>query len=197
MYENVFSFVRVDNDVVADSDEYEVSHGVREGSVLSPLLFTVFIDSVIEMLFSNDVSVQPLLPGIDPRALLFADDIALIAASAQDLQVLLDKACVHANKMNYQLSAKKSCYMIFGDSSWDDMDVNFIKLKTQTGHDKINTVSGAIESVPFRRVDRFKYLVFMFHESLGGHPHAVELCEAKKKFLVVRLLTAMTPLVQE
>eukprot|EP00633_Aureoumbra_lagunensis_P009912 CAMPEP_0197305548 /NCGR_PEP_ID=MMETSP0891-20130614/1710_1 /TAXON_ID=44058 ORGANISM="Aureoumbra lagunensis, Strain CCMP1510" /NCGR_SAMPLE_ID=MMETSP0891 /ASSEMBLY_ACC=CAM_ASM_000534 /LENGTH=69 /DNA_ID=CAMNT_0042786731 /DNA_START=1 /DNA_END=207 /DNA_ORIENTATION=+ len=69
--------------------------------------------------------------------------------------------------------------MIFGDSSWDDMDVNFIKLKTQTGHDKINTVSGAIESVPFRRVDRFKYLVFMFHESLGGHPHAVELCEAK------------------
>jgi len=51
MYENVFSFVRVDNDVVADSDEYEVSHGVREGSVLSPLIFTVFIDSVIEMLF--------------------------------------------------------------------------------------------------------------------------------------------------
>jgi len=34
-----------------------------------------------------------------------------------------------------------------------------------------------------RRVDRFKYLGFMFHESLGGHPHAVELCEAKKKFL--------------
>eukprot|EP00633_Aureoumbra_lagunensis_P012525 CAMPEP_0197362376 /NCGR_PEP_ID=MMETSP0893-20130614/63973_1 /TAXON_ID=44058 ORGANISM="Aureoumbra lagunensis, Strain CCMP1510" /NCGR_SAMPLE_ID=MMETSP0893 /ASSEMBLY_ACC=CAM_ASM_000539 /LENGTH=330 /DNA_ID=CAMNT_0042884157 /DNA_START=1241 /DNA_END=2232 /DNA_ORIENTATION=- len=231
MYENVFSFVRVDNDVVADSDEYEVSHGVREGSVLSPLLFTVFIDSVIEMLFSNDVSAQPLLPGIDPRALLFADDIALMAALLKDLQVLLDKACVHANKMNYQLSAKKSCYMIFGDSSWDDMDVNYIKLKTghdkintvsdaiepvplrnelsvaakkscymifgdsswddmdvnyiklKTGHDKINTVSGAIEPVPLRRVDRFKYLGYMFHESLGGHPQAIELCEAKKKFL--------------
>jgi len=65
-----------------------------------------------------------------------------MAASAQDLQVLLDKAGAHANKMNYQLSAKKSCCMVFGNSSLDDMDVNFIKLKT--GHDKINTVSGAI-----------------------------------------------------
>ena len=48
MYDNVTSTIRVTGDgVEVDSEDYEVSHGLREGSALSPLLYTIFINDVI------------------------------------------------------------------------------------------------------------------------------------------------------
>ena len=47
MYENVLSFVRINaGGVEEDSSDYEVRHGLREGSCLSPTLFAIFINYI-------------------------------------------------------------------------------------------------------------------------------------------------------
>ena len=44
LYENVWSCVRVCKGL---SDEFEVKFGVHQGSVLSPLLFTIVLDALL------------------------------------------------------------------------------------------------------------------------------------------------------
>ena len=78
MYENVSSCVRVVNDV--DSDWFPINSGVKQGWVLSPTLFDMFI---------ND-HIQALNIGIDfgdynLGALLYADDVDVLGETGGDL----------------------------------------------------------------------------------------------------------------
>ena len=70
-YENARSRVRI-NDTY--SDEFEVKVGVHQGSVLSPLLFTIVLEAL-----SRDIRVGC------PWELLYADDLVLMAESMEEL----------------------------------------------------------------------------------------------------------------
>ena len=105
MHENVVSFVRINSDgVEEDSSDYEVRHGLREGSCLSPTLFAIFINDLIQKL--EEADVECVLEGFDLRGILYANDIALIAVSAKDLRMLINKAGEHADINQYQFSYK-------------------------------------------------------------------------------------------
>ena len=73
------------------SDFFPCPAGVRQGCVLSPTLFSIFINSIAEKMNHKGKHGIQLLPGmVELFILLFADDIALISQSQIGLQNQLD-----------------------------------------------------------------------------------------------------------
>ena len=66
------------------SDPFEVVTGLRQGCVLSPLLFSLFINGVVEKLRENKVSVKCRVEQVP--ALLFADDMVILAEGEEELR---------------------------------------------------------------------------------------------------------------
>ena len=64
--------------------------GVREGGVLSPLLFTIFIDSLADKVRSTGVSCY--LNYLCVSIFLYADDILLIALSEIKMYIISEAA---------------------------------------------------------------------------------------------------------
>ena len=78
--ENCRSKVMVDG---AESAEYTVGHGLREGAVLSPVLYAVFIDDIARRLAASCSGVSVGTETIN--CLLYADDICITADSLCDV----------------------------------------------------------------------------------------------------------------
>ena len=75
------------------SDYFFVSNGVRQGSVLSPYLFCVYVDKISEKL--NALGIGCKVSNLIINHLFYADDLVLISPSSSGLQTLLDvcKSC--------------------------------------------------------------------------------------------------------
>ena len=77
-YENTTAIVVVGEGV---SEEFEFKIGLRQGSVLSPLLFIAVLD-----LISSKTVVKDAM-----KKLLYADDLALVANGKQELQETMEE----------------------------------------------------------------------------------------------------------
>ena len=70
------------------SSPFDVACGIRQGGVLLPFLFAVYVDDLIERLRGSgyDIYIGCLFCG----CILYADDIVLLSGSCHGLQKLLD-----------------------------------------------------------------------------------------------------------
>ena len=92
------------------SDLFYVSNGVRQGSILSPHFFSVYVDDLSSQL--NKLKVGCVLGESIINHLLYADDIALISPSSAGLKKLLT-VCEKFGKENDMLfNASKSAIML-------------------------------------------------------------------------------------
>jgi Reverse transcriptase (RNA-dependent DNA polymerase) len=97
------------------SQQFDMHSGVREGSVISPLLFSLYINDLIDVLKSEGLGCY--LGDIYAGCLLFADDILLLSASLLQLQCMLD-ACYHyCCYWDLKLNVLKSNVIVFGGGS--------------------------------------------------------------------------------
>eukprot|EP00745_Piridium_sociabile_P025181 TRINITY_DN39889_c0_g1_i10.p1 TRINITY_DN39889_c0_g1~~TRINITY_DN39889_c0_g1_i10.p1 ORF type:complete len:335 (-),score=31.35 TRINITY_DN39889_c0_g1_i10:148-1152(-) len=84
MYESLLSCIRVNGHL---SEYFECPVGVRQGCVLSPTLFSLFINQLANDMCERGKHGIQLLPDImDICILLFADDVVLLSATPSGLQ---------------------------------------------------------------------------------------------------------------
>ena len=93
------------------SDSFGASNGVRQGGVLSPYLFNVYMDGLSLLLNSSNVGCH--IDNVSFNHLMYADDTVLIAPSARGLQKLILLCEDYANNCDIIFNVKKSKYMCF------------------------------------------------------------------------------------
>ena len=94
------------------SQPFDTNEGLRQGSVLSPLLFSIFIADVIDEWRRRGLGVR--IGGRLLGGLLFADDIVLIADTADHLQQAMDIMSEHARRWRYRFSNSKCAVVVSG-----------------------------------------------------------------------------------
>jgi len=88
------------------SDYFSLSCGVRQGGVLSPCLFAIFINSVVDKVIESGLGCYLNMTCFS--ILLYADDIVLLAPSVHLLQLLLNTCEDELSFLDMRLNNKKS-----------------------------------------------------------------------------------------
>ena len=107
-YANQFVNVRYKNIL---SNEWKIGNGVRQGGVLSGLLFNVYIDSLLNRISKMNVGCK--LDIFNSNIIAYADDIVLLAPSANALRLLLKEISISASELKLSFNYEKSKIMIF------------------------------------------------------------------------------------
>ena len=112
-YKETFSAVRVGGNL---TEWFNTVVGVLQGCVLSSLLFNVFLEITIITAIDDDAS-GAWLNGVKISDLRFADDIALLAESKNQLQKTLDSVAEVSAKMGIKMNVSKTETQFLGKGS--------------------------------------------------------------------------------
>jgi hypothetical protein len=93
------------------SDSFACGNGLRQGSSLSPFLFSVYIDGLLREMSNTSLGCK--VAGRIWNCLAYADDIVLFAPSWRGLQVLMDKLLVLIECIDMEINCCKTKCMIF------------------------------------------------------------------------------------
>ena len=96
---------------VCISDSIKVTNGVRQGGILSPQLFNIYIDSLSEII--NKSSVGGSIAGKQINLMLYADDLYIFSLSSAGLQQLLTICDQYCAMHFITFNVKKSLCMFF------------------------------------------------------------------------------------
>ena len=95
------------------SGTFNTCNGVKQGGVLSPLLFTIYLDRLILSL--KDLGVGCHLNGMFVGAFSYADDVTLLAPTYMALKATLNTCTEFAASHNLLFNASKTKCMYFND----------------------------------------------------------------------------------
>ena len=94
------------------SDWFTITAGVRQGGVLSPDFYSLYVDDLIIIL--QRAGVGCYFRHIFAAAIFYADDIAVLAPTLKGLQQILDLCHTYCVKWDILLNASKTKNMMFG-----------------------------------------------------------------------------------
>ncbi|KAJ0170988.1 hypothetical protein K1T71_013760 [Dendrolimus kikuchii] len=122
------------------SDPYRLECGVRQGGLSSPLLFSIYVDDLIEKLSSLQVGCS--IDGACINNISYADDMVLLAPSVAALRKMLAVCETYALSHGLVYNVKKTEYMVFKAGAKCPLFVPPLLLN----------------GTPINRVKEFKYL---------------------------------------
>ena len=124
-----------------------VDKGVRQGGILSPLLFKLYIDDIINEISNMDVGCK--FGVVRLNILAYADDFVLMASSRSALSKLYEALLEKTRVKKLNINKEKSQCMIFGKNVRNDLEDGVIILNDR-----------------FQMVTQYKYLGHIIHSSL-------------------------------
>ena len=130
------------------SEGFSVSNGVRQGGILSPYLFNIYMDDLSENLDASRVGCR--YTG-SVNHLCYADDMVLLSPSPQGLQRLVDICALYADNHDILFNTKKTVCMAIRPNLFKCMTLPAI------------TLCGCVLSY----VERYKYLGFYISNALA------------------------------
>ena len=108
------------------SKGFKVTNGVRQGGILSPYLFNIYLDDLSTILKKQYAGCKIANQIINH--LLYADDLVLMCPSYRGMQDLLDICGEYANKHDIKFNTKKSVVLIRRNKVLKDAVVPKFKL---------------------------------------------------------------------
>ena len=129
------------------SASFLVSDGVRQGGILSPILFNIYVDD-----FSAKLKIGCKINDVYVNHLMYADDTVLIAPSYAALQKLIDWCCNFAVDNNIIFNSEKTVCMYLNSKRYNHL----VK------------PSFYLNGAPICYVDKERYLGFIIN-SLSKH----------------------------
>ena len=95
------------------SQQFEVTNGVRQGGVLLPLLFSVYVDELLDKLKQNNTGCH--IGHHFMGALGYADGLILQCTSVSGINKMIKICEDYAQEHNILFNGAKSKYLVFGD----------------------------------------------------------------------------------
>ena len=153
MYSNTMYSCKFGNSY---SDPFQANLGVKQGDSLSPTLFNVFIDDIINC-FSDCTKADPVTLGqYKLNHLLYADDLVLMSESPSGLQHCINALDQYCATWGLDINTQKTKIIVFS------------KLSNATTLNNFNSREGNLEVV-----HEYKYLGLIF-KSNGKLTYASE-----------------------
>ena len=110
LYSKSNSAVRVNGDL---TEWFQTTVGVRQGCVISPQLFNILLE-VVMLFATHNVNIGAKIHGQLISNLRFADDIVILAESANDLQNLVDKVYENSSNLGLKINIAKTEVQVNG-----------------------------------------------------------------------------------
>ena len=144
-------FILTHNTENGTTDWFQVNTGVKQGCVLSPTLFNIYINDLPVSLWEVNAPIS--FGNIKIDALLYADDLVIIADSPRILQSKLNSLSSYCNLWNLSINPDKPKTMHFRNNR-KPLDSTIFKCC----------------NAYITYTDKYKYLGVIFTEHLSPKP---------------------------
>ena len=99
---------------------FEIGKGVRQGRILSPCLFNLYAEYIMQNARLDEAQARIKTAGRNINNLRYADDTTLMAESEEELKSLLMKVKVESENVGLKLNIQKTKIMASGPiTSWE------------------------------------------------------------------------------
>ena len=146
MYSNDQACIKIGDKI---TDSFETNQGVKQGCILSPTLFNIFLADLPNALQENECNPLQLNDNEFINSIIWADDLLILSDSESGLQYKLKNLYGYCNENGTELNPDKTKCMVFNKTG------KLIRKVFTFGNIKLETTR------------EYKYLGFLITPSLN------------------------------